>query len=226
MVKKNKSVLVSILKGSIDITGKIIKTGYKGATSKTARKIYKGTAEFTKNTIKGTYNAVTSETAKKIYKKTGAAAVGLMRFTPPKKKLTKVQLIHYLTKEEGHIADTYNSLLKDYLNTDYNEKQYFKFRTHWRAICTQMVLGVIAQKFADDYIEMNSYLENELNKKDPEIMSLVNEFYHKAFATGGLDTPRILNSQCFNDKLSKDGINRLNYGLAFVYNFLAEFKLT
>ena len=226
MVKKNKSVLVNILKGSIDITGKIIKTGYKGATSKTARKIYRGTAELTKNTIKGTYNAVTSETAKKIYKKTGAAAVGLMRFTPPKKKLTKIQLINFLTKEEEHIADTYNSLLKNHLNTDYNEKQYLKFRTHWRAICTQMVLGVIAKKFANDYIEMNSYLENELNKKDPEIMSLVNEFYHKAYATGGLDTPRIMNSQCFNDKLSKDAINELNYGLGFMHNFLAEFKLT
>ena len=69
MAKKDKSLLGSILKGTIDITEEIIKTGYEAATSKTAKKFYKGTAELTKDAIKGTYDAVTSESAKKIYKK-------------------------------------------------------------------------------------------------------------------------------------------------------------
>jgi hypothetical protein len=222
MAKKDKSLLGSILKGAIDITGEIIKTGYNVATSKEAKNFYKGTAELTKNAIKGTYDAVTSETAKKIYKKTGDAAVDLMRFTPPKKKLTKIQLVNYLTKEEEHIKDTYNSLLKNHLNTDYNEEQYSKFRTHWRAICTQMVFGGFAKKSADDYFEMRSYLEKELNKKDPGIMNLVNGFYSNAYATGGLDTARILNSQCFNNNLSEEAIDEFNRGFAFMHEMLIK----
>ena len=71
MTKKDKSLLGSIFKGAVDITGEVIKTGYNVATSKEAKKFYKGTAELTKDAIKGTYDAVTSDTAKKIYKKTG-----------------------------------------------------------------------------------------------------------------------------------------------------------
>ena len=139
MAKKDKSLLGSILKGAVDITGEVIKTGYDAATSKTAKKFYKGTAELTKDAIKGTYDAVTSESAKKIYKKTGETAVDLMRFTPPKEKLDKIYknfkekelkpgLLYYLSQEEEHIKDTYNSLLKNHLNTDYNEKQYLKYK--------------------------------------------------------------------------------------------------
>ena len=220
MAKKDKSLLGSILKGAVDITGEVIKTGYNVATSKEAKKFYKGTAKLTKDAVKGTYDAVTSETAKKIYKKTGDAAVDLMRFTPPKKKLTKIQLVNYLTKEEEHIKDTYNSLLRDHLKENYNEKAYSKFRTHWRAICTQMVFGALAKKSAADYFEMKDYLEKELNKKDPEIMALVNEFYSNAYATGGLDTARILNSQCFNDKLSEEAIDEFNRGFAFIHEMI------
>ena len=146
----------------------------------------------------------------------------LFGFTPPKEKLTKAKLVNYLTVEEEHIKDTYNSLLKNHLNTDYNEEQYSKFRTHWRAICTQMVFGGFAKKSAADYFEMKSYLEEELNKKDPKIIELVNEFYIKAYATGGLDTPRILNSHCFNNKLSEEAIDELNLGLAIMHKVLIE----
>ena len=41
MAKKDKSLLGSILKGAVDITGEVIKTGYNVATSKEAKKIYK-----------------------------------------------------------------------------------------------------------------------------------------------------------------------------------------
>ena len=41
----------------------------------------------------------------------------------------KTLLLYYLLQEEEHIKDTYNSLLKNHLNTDYNEKQYSKFTT-------------------------------------------------------------------------------------------------
>ena len=90
MAKKDKSLLGSILKGAVDITGEVIKTGYNVATSKGAIKFYKETADLTKDAIKGTYDAVTSETAKKIYKKTGETAVDMMRFTPPLIKKLKV----------------------------------------------------------------------------------------------------------------------------------------
>ena len=146
----------------------------------------------------------------------------LFSFTPPKEKLTKAKLVSYLTVEEEHIKDTYNDLLKNHLNTDYNEEQYSKFRTHWRAICTQMVFGGFAKKSMDEYFEMKDYLEEELNKKDPKIIELVNEFYSKAYATGGLDTPRILNSHCFNNKLSEEAIDELNLGLALIHELIVE----
>ena len=92
MAKKDKSILGNIIKGTVDVAGEIIKTGYDAATSKTAREFYKGTAKLTKDTIKGTYDAVTSESAKKIYKKTGETAVDMMRFTPPLIKKLKKQL--------------------------------------------------------------------------------------------------------------------------------------
>ncbi len=206
MTKKDKSLLGSIFKGTIDITADILKASYDVA----------------EEVVKTGYKAVTLNTARKIYKKTGDAAVDLMRFTPPKKKLTKIQLMNYLTKEEEHIKDTYNSLLRDHLNTDYNEKQYSKFRTHWRAICTQMVFGALAKKSAADYFEMKDYLEKELNKKDPEIMALVRGFYSNAYATGGLDTARILNSQCFNDKLSEEAVDEFNRGFALIHQTMVE----
>ena len=130
--------------------------------------------------------------------------------------------MNYLTKEEEHIKDTYNSLLRDHLNTDYNEKQYSKFRTHWRAICTQMVFGGFAKSSPAVYFEMKSYLEEELNKKDPKIIELVNGFYSKAYATGGLDTPRILNSHCFNNELSEEAMDELNRGLALIHELIVE----
>ena len=162
MAKKKGSILGSILKGTVDITGEIIKTGYEAATSKTAKKFYKGTADLTKDAIKGTYDAVTSESAKKIYKKTGETAVDMMRFTPPKEKLTKAKLVNYLTVEEEHIIDTYDSLLKNHLKKDYDPKSYSKFRTHWRAICTQMVFAAIAKSSTIDYFEMKNYLEEQI----------------------------------------------------------------
>ena len=53
-------------------------------------------------------------------------------------------------------------------------------------------------------------------------MALVNEFYSKAYATGGLDTPRILNSNCFNNKLSEKAIDELNLGMALIHKFIVE----
>ena len=131
-------------------------------------------------------------------------------------------MLHYLAEEEEHIKDTYNSLLRDHLKENFNEKTYSKFRTHWRAICTQMVFGALAKKSAADYFEMKDYLEKELNKKDPEIMALVNGFYSNAYATGGLDTPRILNSHCFNNKLSEEAMDEFNRGFAFIHEMIIE----
>ena len=223
MAKKKGSILGSILKDTVDITGEIIKTGYEAATSKTAKKFYKGTADLTKDAIKGTYDAVTSESAKKIYKKTGETAVDMMRFTPPKEKLTKLKLVKYLTKEEEQIKDTYKAFWQDHLKKDYDNKSYSKFRSHWRAICAQMVFGGLAKTHSSaSYIEMREYLREELDKKDSEIMRLVVHLYSKAYANGGLEVSRILNTHCFNDELSEKAIDELNSGLAIMHKMIVE----
>ena len=158
----------------------------------------------------------------------------MMRFTPPKEKLNKIYenfrekklkpgLVYFLWEEEEHIKDTYNSLLRESFKRQIiTKRQYSKFRTHWRAICTQMVFGGFAKSSPAVYFEMKSYLEEELNKKDPEIMALVRGFYSNAYATGGLDTARILNSQCFNDKLSEEAIDEFNRGFAFIHEMIIE----
>jgi len=45
MAKKDKSILGSIIKGTVDVAGEIIKTSYDAATSESAKKIYKKTGE-------------------------------------------------------------------------------------------------------------------------------------------------------------------------------------
>ena len=96
MAKKD-SLLGSIIKGTVDLTATTIKTAYDAA----------------EEIAKVGYEAATSKQAKEIYKKTGNVVGDLFRFTPPKDKISKQKLVHYLTVEEEHIKDTYNSLLKN-----------------------------------------------------------------------------------------------------------------
>ena len=214
MGKKDNSLLGSIFKGAVDLTAGILKHGYDAA----------------EEVVKAGYGAATSKTAKKIYKKTGDTALDLMRFTPPKEKLDKMKekkgidssLVYYLLDEEEHISDTYNSILKQHLNTDYNEKEYLKFKTHWRAICTQMVFGGLAKSSTHDYFEVRENLEKEIEKKDSKILDLVNKYYSGAYATGGLETSRILNSHCFKDKLSEEAVDEFDRGFALIHKMIIE----
>ena len=158
MAKKDNSLLGDIFKGAVDLTASILKHGYDAA----------------EEIVKTGYDVATSKSAKKIYKKTGDAALDMMRFTPPKEKLDKIKkkkeginssLKYYLLEEEEHIKDTYNSLLKNHLDANYNEKQYLKFKTHWRAICTQMVFGGAAKSSTHNYFDVRKYLKKEIKKK-------------------------------------------------------------
>tara|TARA_Y100000294_G_scaffold112645_1_gene104414 strand:- start:84 stop:548 length:465 start_codon:yes stop_codon:yes gene_type:complete len=146
----------------------------------------------------------------------------LFSFTPPKEKLTKAKLVSYLTVEEEHIKDTYNDLLKNHLNTDYNEEQYSKFRTHWRAICTQMVFGAIAKSSTIDYFEMKNYLEEQIMKKDREIIILVNTRYNPAYSGVGPDIASVLNYECFNNELSVEALLEFNSGFALIHQTMVE----
>ena len=199
MAKKDKSLLGSIFKGTVDISAQILKTSYDVA----------------EEVVKTGYKATTSDTAKKIYKKTGDGIVDLLRFTPPKEKITKAKLVHYLTVEEEHIKDTFNSLLTNHIKKKPNKKDYLKFRTHWRAICAQMIFGALAKTYSSaSYIDMREYLKEELDKKDTEIMQLVVHLYSKAYASGGLEVSRTLNSECFNGELSDNAIDEFDRGFA------------
>ena len=213
MAKKDNSLLGDIFKGAVDLTADVLKFGYDAA----------------EEIVKTGYDAATSKTAKKMYKKTGDTALDLMRFTPPKEKLDKIKkkgidssLEYYLLDEEEHIKDTYNSIMKNHLNTDYNEKQYLKFKTHWRAICTQMVFGGLAKSSTHNYFDVRKTLEKKIKKKDPKILDLVNKYYSSAYATGGLETPKILNSHCFKDKLSEAAIDEFNRGFALIHEMIVD----
>ena len=86
MAKKD-SLLGSIIKGTVDLTASTIKTAYDAA----------------EEIAKVGYEVATSKQAKEIYKKTGSVVGDLLRFTPPKDKISKQKLVNYLTVEEEHI---------------------------------------------------------------------------------------------------------------------------
>ena len=86
MSKKDNSILGSILKGAVDLTAGTIKFAYDVVEEVT---------------VAG-YKAVTSDTAKNIYKETGKTVGSLFRFNPPKEKLTKLNLVNYLTYLSPH----------------------------------------------------------------------------------------------------------------------------
>ena len=100
--------------------------------------------------------------------------------------------------------------------------EYLKFKTHWRAICTQMVFGGLAKSSTHDYFEVRENLEKEIEKKDPKILDLVNKYYSGAYATGGLETSRILNSHCFKDKLSEEAVDEFDRGFALIHKMIIE----
>ena len=210
MSKKDSSILGSILKGAVDLTAGTIKFAYDVVEEVT---------------VAG-YKAVTSDTAKNIYKETGKTVGSLFRFNPPKEKLTKLNLVNYLTKEEDHIKDTYNSLLTNHLKKKYdNEKSYVKFKIHWTAICTQMIFGALAKSSPDEYFKMREYLEKHLNKTNKEIIRLVNTHYSPAYSGIGPDAASVLNYECFNNELSLEAIDEFNRGFAMMHTtFMQGFK--
>tara|TARA_B110001452_G_C15184396_1_gene411371 strand:+ start:669 stop:1301 length:633 start_codon:yes stop_codon:yes gene_type:complete len=210
MAKNDNSFLGSIFKGAIDLTAGTIKFAYDAAEEIT----------------KAGYKAATSDSAKKIYKSTGKTIGGLFRFSPPKEKLTKLNLVNYLTKEDDHIKDTYNSLLTNHLKKKYdNNESFLKFRNHWRAICTQMIFGALAKSSPNEYFEMKDYLEKYLNKTDEEIIILVNTRYNPAYSGVGPDVVSVLNDECFNNELSQEAQDEFNVGFTLMHKtFIEGFK--
>ena len=92
------------------------------------------------------------------------------------------------------------------------EHRKFSFKTTSdRIVASREVKALI--------LELNDVYKLE---KDPEIMALVRRFYSNAYATGGLDTARILNSQCFNDKLSEEAVDEFNRGFALIHQTMVE----
>ena len=53
-------------------------------------------------------------------------------------------------------------------------------------------------------------------------MELVDIYYHQAYAAGGLETPRILNSECFDNQLSEEAIDEFNRGFALIHEMIVE----
>jgi len=206
MAKKD-SLLGSIIKGTVDLTASTIKTAYDAA----------------EEIAKVGYEVATSKQAKEIYKKTGSVVGDLLRFTPPKDKISKEKLVNYLTVEEEHIKDTYNSLLKNHIKQKPSKKLYENFKLHWRAICAQIVFGALAKtRDNSSYIEMREYLINELDKKDSQIMQLVKHGYSQAYARGGSEIPRILNNQCFDGEMSESAIDEFDRGFAMIHEAMIQ----
>lgn len=202
-MSKKDSLLGSLVKGAIDLTATTVKVAY----------------DVSEEIVKKGYEVATSKDAKKFYKSTGNYVSNLFSFSPPTKdKLSKKNLLNYLTVEDKHIKDTYNSIINQHKKIKKHIVKYDLFETHWRAICTQIVFGALAKtQDPSTYIEVKDYLILEILKVEPEIMRLKQYFYEKAYSSGGLEVSRILNRECFNGKLSDEAIDEFDRGFAFIH---------
>lgn len=202
-MSKKDSLIGSLFKGAIDLTATTVKVAY----------------DVSEEIVKKGYEVATSNDAKKFYKSTGSYVSELFSFKPPSKdKLNKKNLLNYLAIEDEHIKDTYNSIKNQHKRIKKHIVKYDLFETHWRAICTQMVFGALAKTQGPViYAEFKDYLILEIDKIDPEIIRLQKNLYEKAYARGGLEVSRILNKECFNEKLSDESIVEFDRGFAMIH---------
>ena len=142
MVKKDKSILGSILKGAFDITGEVIKTTYDAATSKTAQKIYKETANLTKDAVVG---------AAGLTKDAVVGAADLLNPSPKKKIIEYMEnillnmnykKIHLMFAEQSSLEEAgkkFIEQMKKMESSKFEEqienykKEFKKFKSHWMA---------------------------------------------------------------------------------------------
>ncbi|WP_440654299.1 hypothetical protein [Candidatus Pelagibacter sp. HIMB1506] len=207
-MSKKDSLLGSIFKGAIDLTATTVKVAY----------------DVSEEIVKKGYEVATSKEAKKLYKSTGNYVSELLSFKPPStENLTKQKLVNYLTIEDEHIKDTYNSISKKYKKIKKHIVKYDLFEIHWRSISTQMVFGALA-KTQDPvtYTEIKDYLILEILETEPEIIRLQKYLYSKAYTNGGSEISRIFNKECFNNKLPEEAIDELDRGFAFIHDAMVH----
>jgi hypothetical protein len=142
MVKKDKSILGSILKGAFDITGEVIKTTYDAATSKTAQKIYKETANLTKDAVVG---------AAGLTKDAVVGAADLLNPSPKKKIIEYMEnillnmnykKIHLMFAEQSSLEEAGKKFIEQMKKMESEKfeeqienykKEFKKFKSHWMA---------------------------------------------------------------------------------------------
>ena len=207
MVKKDKSILGSILKGAFDITGEVIKTTYDAATSKTAQKIYKETANLTKDAVVG---------AAGLTKDAVVGAADLLNPSPKKKIIEYMEnillnmnykKIHLMfakqlkdLPENSSLEEATNKVIEQMKKMAESEKfeeqienykkEFKKFKSHWMAISTANLFGTVKGIGKEHpFMELDELTKSDLNEiwdtavlntikdKNPDAVKYIDKYY-------------------------------------------------
>jgi len=199
MVKKDKSILGSILKGAFDITGEVIKTTYDAATSKTAQKIYKETANLTKDAVVG---------AAGLTKDAVVGAADLLNPSPKKKIIEYMEnillnmnykKIHLMFAEQSSLEEAGKKFIEQMKKMESEKfeeqienykKEFKKFKSHWMAISTANLFGTVKGIGKEHpFMELDELTKSDLNEiwdtavlntikdKNPDAVKYIDKYY-------------------------------------------------
>ena len=213
-MKKDKSIIGSILKGTLNITGEVIKTSYNVATSKEAIKFYKGTAILTKDVVVG---------AAEITKDVIDGAVDMINPS------LKLKIIPHM-EDTLLLGDDYNKVYKKIhdevesgKSAEIVAEKFNKFKSHWLAIHTILLFDCIKNVKEEENLKEFNQLKksdfdeiwdkvvlNTIKKRNPKAVQYIDKFYTNTFrVVDEEDVAKKLTvflEECFGD----DEVNKKN----------------
>ena len=223
-MKKEKSTLGSILKGTLNITGEVIKTSYNVATSKGAIKFYKDTAILTKDVVVG---------AAGITKDVIDGAVDMINPSLKLKIIPHMEDTLLLGADYNKVykkIHNYNKVYKKIhdevesrKSAEIKAEKFNKFKSHWLAIHTILLFDCIKNVKKEENLKEFNQLKksdfdeiwdkvvlNTIKKRNPKAVQYIDEFYTNTFrVVDEEDVAKKLTvflEECFDD----DEVNKKN----------------
>ena len=184
-MKKDKSIIGSILKGTLNITGKVIKTSYNVATSKEAIKFYKGTAILTKDVVVG---------AAGITKDVIDGAVDMINPSLKLKIIPHMEDKLLLGADYNKVYKKIHDEAKSGKSAEIEAEKFNKFKSHWLAIHTILLFDCIKNVKKEENLKEFNQLKksdfdeiwdkvvlNTIKKRNPKAVQYIDKFYTNTF---------------------------------------------
>jgi|TARA_Y100000294_G_scaffold60454_1_gene57164 hypothetical protein len=184
-MKKDKSIIGSILKGTLNITGEVIKTSYNVATSKEAIKFYKGTAVLTKDVVVG---------AAGLTKNVVDGAVDIINPSLKLKIIPHMENTLLLGADYKKVYKKIHDEVESGKSAEIEAEKFNKFKSHWLAIHTILLFDCIKNVKKDENLKEFNQLKksdfdeiwdkvvlNTIKKRNPKAVQYIDKFYTNTF---------------------------------------------